>query len=99
MRIRLLEDDAPDKYKILLPDENKNFPIGLVWKDNFKTQGWKVKVYFPIYSRSEQYDLERQIFDDFMKAARDVANCYKRNSNLSFYEENEYGFVWPDATD
>ena len=45
MRIRL-EKDGVDKFKVILPGQNKDFPVGIVWKDLFKGKGWKIKCYF-----------------------------------------------------
>jgi hypothetical protein len=97
MRIRL-QDEGPDRFKVILPEENKNFPVGLVWKDMFSKQAWKIKFYFPV--RGYDRNLENKTYDDFMKAAREIANCYVRNNFLLSHDnEEEYGFVWPDATD
>ena len=97
MRIRL-QDEGEDKFKVILPEESKDFPVGLVWKDIFHSQSWKIKFYFPVYGYDR--DLENRKYDDIMKAAREIANCYVRNNLLSSYnDEQEYGFIWPDASD
>lgn len=100
MRIRL-EEDGVDKFKVILPGQNKDFPIGIVWKDLFKDRNWKIKCYFPIYGLDNY--VEKKIYDDSMKAARALASTFKHNNptNSYSYEEQEstYDFLWPDATD
>jgi len=97
MRIRL-EEDGPSKFKVVLPGKNKDFPIGVIWKDPFRGNVWKTKAYFSIYNL-DMYVTEK-IYDDVMKAARSLAAAFERNSTvISFKEEEDYGFIWPDATD
>ena len=100
MRIRL-EEDGVDKFKVILPGQNKDFPIGIVWKDLFKGKIWKIKCYFPIYGLDSY--VEKKTYDDFMKAARVLASTFKYNNptnscNLE-EQENTYDFSWSDATD
>lgn len=94
MRIRL-EEDGVDKFKVVLPDRNKDFPIGTVWKDIFSAGSWKAKAYFSIYKTYSS--VEKQKFDDFMQAARALAKAYE-DSHIDIFEE-DYGFEWPYGSD
>ena len=97
MRIRL-EEDGIDKFKVVLPGKNKDFPIGVIWKDPFRGKIWKTKPYFATYDKITY--VEQKTYDDFMKAARALALQFERNNvMISFQEEEDYGLVWPDATD
>lgn len=98
MRIRLQEDGI-DKYKVFLPGLNKDFPVGLVWKDIFKNNGWKIKIYFSLYSKREQKDLESKIHNDFMKAARSLAAAYNKYNFVNNVEEEDifnFDYYQPD---
>ena len=99
MRIRL-EEDGIDKYKVYLPDQNREFPIGMVWKDPFYKGAWKVKAYFPMYGRDKQ--VTDKTYDDFMKAARELANTFDNNvvfaANKDLFDD-DYSFSWDDGSD
>lgn len=102
MRIRIQEDGI-DKFKVYLPDENQEFPIGLVWKDPMLRGAWKSKAYFPMHSMDKY--VEDKTYDDFMKAARELANTYNRNVIFNDNNDNndifdsDYNFSWHDASD
>ena len=96
MRIRL-EDDGHDRFNIILPGLNKDFPIGVIWKDPFRKETWRTKRYFPIFGMS-QYS-EDQVYDDSMKAARALANLFNHNNIVKFEEDEDYKLTWGDATD
>ena len=101
MRIRLL-DDGIDRFKVFLPEKDENFPIGVVWKDPFSKRAWKNKAYFSLSSSDKH--IESKTYDDFMKAARELAIYYERSMFFSSLEnedlfENPYNFSWDDASD
>ena len=99
MRIRL-EPDGLDKYKVILPGKNANYPIGVVFKDLFSKKGWQLKAYFMTMYKDD-YVLN-QTYDDSMIAARALAGIYNKIKTISSIEEtDQFDFVWPDdaATD
>ena len=99
MRIRL-EPDGLNKYKVVLPGKNNNFPIGTVWKDPFKKGKWSLKAYFTTRFKDEH--IIQQLFEDCMEAARTLANLYNKLSIITSREiTEEFDFIWPDdaATD
>ena len=97
MRIRL-EEDGPSKFKIVLPGKNKNFPIGVIWKDPFHGKFWNTKAYFSTYGLDRF--ITEKTYDDIMKAARGLAAAFERNNvDISLEEEENYELMWPDATD
>jgi len=87
-RIRL-EPDGQDKYQVILPGINSDYPIGTIWIDNFqKPPKWKVKAYFPLYVRG--LDLEYRMYDDSMKAARELATFFRRSENLTIVGDDPF---------
>ena len=99
MRIRL-EPDGIDKYKIILPGRNNDFPIGAVWKDPFKGGRWRLKAYFTTMFKDEH--IIEHIYDDSMRASRALAGIYQKLQLITSRETTDpFNFVWPDdiATD
>ena len=96
MRIRL-EPDGLNRYKIILPGKNNDFPIGLVYKDILKNTNWRLKAYF-MTSFKEDHIIER-VYDDSMTAARALARIYKKIEIISLQEKTDpFHVVWPDDT-
>jgi hypothetical protein len=94
MRIRL-EPDGLDKYKVILPGKNVDYPIGVVFKDLFSKKGWKIKAYFITMYKDDH--IINQIFDDSMAAARALAVVYGR-IGTSREITDQFDFIWPDDT-
>ena len=96
MRIRL-EPDGLDKYKVILPGKNADYPIGVVFKELFSKKGWQIKAYFVTMYKDDY--IINQIFDDSMDAARALANIYGRISRIASKEiTDQFDFIWPDDT-
>lgn len=96
MRIRL-EPDGLDKYKIILPGKNADYPIGVVWKDMFKNTGWRLKAYF-MTSFRDDHIIER-VYDDSMSAARALAHIFKKIEKTSLLDKTDpFVAIWPDDT-
>jgi hypothetical protein len=96
MRIRL-EPDGDNKYKIILPGCNRNYPIGVVSRYPFKKSGWRLKSYFIILLKDDP--VLNQVFDDSMKAARALATLYTKVEKLSGYRTSDaFDFMLPDDT-
>ena len=96
MRIRL-KPDGQDRYKVILPGKNGDYPIGVVWKDILKKSGWKIKPYFVTLYRNEH--LLRKKYSDSMEAARKLAEMFNKMEMLSSQEitdKFEQQFPWPD---
>ena len=94
MRIRL-EPDGIDKYKIVLPGKNANYPIGVVWKDPFKKGKWFIKAYFTTLFKDDSAFVKAYL--DSMEAARVLARIYSRVERLSSKEITDriYQVGWP----
>ena len=94
MRIRL-EPDGLDKYKVILPGKNADYPIGVVFKELFSKKGWRLKAYF-VTMYKDDYILN-QIFNDSMQGARALARVYGR-IGTSREITDQFDFIWPDDT-
>ena len=96
MRIRLVPDGL-DKYKIILPGRNADYPIGVVWKDPFKKNKWCLKAYFSTLYKDEEVITKK--YTDSMVAARELARIYNRIKKLSSKEVTDkiYQLEWPDV--
>lgn len=87
-RIRL-EPDGQDKYQVVLPGFNSEYPIGTIWIDNFqKPPKWKAKAYFPLHIRGLQ--LEHRTYDDSMKAARELASFFRRYEAPTIFNDDPF---------
>ena len=96
MRIRL-EPDGIDKYKVILPGKNADYPIGVVFKELFSKKGWRLKAYFVTMFKDDY--IINQIFDDSMDAARALAKVYDRIQTITSKEiTDRFHFTWPDDT-
>tara|TARA_R110000824_G_scaffold111218_4_gene259582 strand:+ start:2643 stop:2948 length:306 start_codon:yes stop_codon:yes gene_type:complete len=98
MSIRL-EPDGLNKFKILLPGKNRDYPIGVVWLNSFKKgTGWRLKSYFMTLFKDDH--ILNQVYDDSMKAARALATLYNRIGGNRAYEEDidAFDFMLPDDT-
>ena len=96
MRIRL-EPDGQDNYKVVLPGENADYPIGLVWKDIFKKENWKIKAYFITSKRHDS--ILNKPYEDSMKAARNLADLFIRIENQRYVDfPDTYEFNWSDVS-
>ena len=94
MRIRL-EPDGLDRYKVVLPGENSEYPIGLVWKDPMKKSGWCIKAYFMTMYKDDYIINDR--YDDCMKAARKLAHLFDRINNAQNLEITDtFSYDWQD---
>jgi len=95
-RIRL-EPDGHDRYQVILPGINSDYPIGAIWIDSFqKPPKWKAKAYFPLYIRG--LDLEYRTYDDSMKAARELAMFFRRNENSTITRDDPFELYFNDGT-
>lgn len=96
MRIRL-EPDGANKYKIILPGKNAEFPIGIIWKDILNNKGWRLKAYF-IASFVDDHIIER-VYDDSMTGARALARLFEKIEMNSFRDATDpFDVAWPDDT-
>ena len=96
MRIRL-EPDGLDKYKVILPGKNADYPIGVIFKEFFSKKGWQIKAFF-ITMYKDDYTIN-QIFNDSMDAARALASIYNQIQIAdSKVITDQFDFVWPDDT-
>ena len=89
--------DGDDRYKVILPGKNDNYPIGIIWKDVLKKSGWRIKPYFVTLFRDDSQ--LGQIYDDSMKAARKLAAIFNKMEYLNLKEVTdrfEQQFPWPD---
>lgn len=87
-RIRL-EPDGPDKYQVILPGLNSDYPIGTIWINKYKKPPkWKAKAYFPLYGQAVK--LEYQTYDDSMKAARELAALFRRSEGLTIFNDDPF---------
>jgi hypothetical protein len=97
VRIRL-EPDGLNKFNILLPGQNRDYPIGVVWRDPFKKSGWRLKSYFITLFKDDH--IVNQVYDDSMKAARALAALYNRIKYAGSYKDDMdvFDFMLPDDT-
>lgn len=97
MRIRL-EPDGLNKFNVLLPGQNRDYPIGAIWQDPFRKGGWRLKSYFGISFRDDY--ILNQVFDDSMKAARALGTLYSKIKYASLYKEdlNVFDLMLSDDT-
>jgi len=91
-RIRL-KQISHDKFDIILPGKNYDYPIGVTWKDPFNPKSkWKIKAHFQTMLRDDH--IINQVFDSSMEGARILADMFCR---LGEYEQ-ALDFIWPDDT-
>ena len=94
MRIRL-EPDGLDKYKVILPGKNADYPIGVVFKELFSKKGWRLKAYFVTMYKDDH--ILNQIYNDAMAGARALAGVYGRINTIASKEiTDQFDFIWPD---
>ena len=89
--------DGNDRYKVVLPGKNSDYPVGVVWKDVLKKSGWKIKPYFVTLFRDDS-SITRK-YDDSMEAARKLAEMFNKMEYLNLKEvtdKYEQQFPWPD---
>jgi len=89
-RIRL-KPISHDKFDIIIPGKNNDYPIGIVWKDplNLKSK-WKIKPHF--YTTLKEDSTINQVYDSSMEGARILSDMFNQ---LGKYEQT-FDFVWPD---
>ena len=96
MRIRL-QPDGIDKYKVVLPGKNTDYPIGTVFKEVFSKKGWQIKAYFTTMYKDDY--ILNQVFEDSISAARQLANVYDQFQVTSYGGTiDQFDFTWPDDT-
>lgn len=93
MRIRL-EPAGHEKFKIVLPNKNADYPIGVVWKDSLKSSGWRIKAFF-MTLRSDDYIVDR-LYDDCLSASRKLAVLFDQVSGHQKSDSVDFAYLFLD---
>ena len=96
MRRLRLKPDGTDKFQIFIPGENRDYPIGTVWRQPFANPPkWKIKPYF--MARVKDDPLLNHTYDDSVLAARALVDLYNHIEMISKMDITQpYEFIFPD---